>query len=69
MKEIVKETEKLMDKIIQLDFEILESNLPFRMLNVSSISLLSSVFCLQAIFRQRWSKFSANVWPLGDVAD
>ena len=31
------------------------------MLTVSSISLLSSVFCLQAIFRQRWSKFSANV--------
>ena len=30
MKEIVKETEKLLNKIIQLDFEILESNLPFR---------------------------------------
>ena len=30
MKEVVQETEKLMNKIIQLDFEILESNLPFR---------------------------------------
>jgi len=34
------------------------------MLTVSSSSLLSSVFCLQAIFRQRWSKFSANVLRL-----
>jgi len=39
------------------------------MLTVSSISLLSSVFCLQAIFRQRWSKFSANVSQLAEVAD
>jgi hypothetical protein len=37
------------------------------MLTVSSISLLSSVFCLQAIFRQRWSKFSANGYVLAMV--
>lgn len=30
MKEIINETEKLLSKINQIDFEILESNLPFR---------------------------------------
>ena len=31
-----------------------------RILTVSSISLLSSVYCLQTIFRQRWLKVSCN---------